>query len=95
MLSSAWTLRSGDAEQIDESVELLSSIGRAFCLENQAPPAGVEGVWIWYYRNYDDGSVFRRNGLYFDYSCENARLGEVTWHPSDRVVLARWGSTPW
>ncbi len=98
MLSSAWTLRNGDVESKRLSAGYLESIGRAFCrqtAQEDPPPREVEAVWIWYYRNYDDASVLRRNGLYFDYACAQEQLGEVAWHPNDKAVLARWGTAPW
>jgi hypothetical protein len=95
MLSSAWGLGPGGGKQEQQSDAFLASIGRAFCRRSEQPPSSVEAVWIWYYRNYDNATVMRRNGLYFDYSCETEQLGEVSWHPDDDAVLARWGAAPW
>ena len=101
MLSSAWKLRDGDDAGKLQSDAFLESIGRAFCRASDRSgsagdePPDLEAVWVWYYRNYDDAKVLRRNGLYFDYSCAEERLVETVWHPTDKLVLARWGSAPW
>lgn len=98
MLSSAWKLRNGTQEQRAQMEGYLAAMGRAFCLQSQQagrPLTGIEAVWIWYYKHYDNGRVLRQNGLYFDYACEDGRLGEVVWHPDDDAVVARWGEEPW
>lgn len=95
MLASAWKLRNGGEEQRAQMDGYLAAMGRAFCLQAEAPIAGVEVVWIWYYKHYDSGRVMRRNGIYFDHACDRGRLGEVIWHPEDAVLLERWGEAPW
>ncbi len=95
MLSTAWKRRGIGGEPTDAEAYLVASIGRAFCRAAEPPVAAVEGIWIWYYRHYGNGSVNRRNGIYFDYACGSETLGELRWHPDDGEVLERWGSAPW
>ena len=95
MLSSAWESADGGTRRSEESDAYVASVGRAFCRMSDPQPAALEAAWIWYYRNYDDGRVLRRNGAIFDYSCEGEQLDDLTWHPGDPAVVEHWGQAPW
>ena len=94
MLSAAHRIR-GEGGRQAESDAYPSAVGRAYCLQPEERPAGIQAVWTWYFRHYDDGSVLRRNGVLFAYSCDEARLTTLAWEPDDEAVLAFWGDSPW
>ena len=97
MLSTAFGLRGrGEVAQSDA---FPRAIGRSYCLSAHGPGGtplvGLDGAWIWYFKNYDTGQVLRRDGLVFSYTCADATLAEREWQPNDAAVLAVWGTPPW
>jgi hypothetical protein len=72
----------------------VAALGRTFCLKTEPRPAEIQGIWTWYYKHYDDGTVLRSNGLLFVYSCERASLTQLAWQPDDDAVRAFWGGLP-
>ena len=52
-------------------------------------------AWYVYEVSYDSGDLRRGNFLHFGWLCDEARLVNESWFPSDSQLLRFWGSPPW